>query len=187
MVKVEGRCTQLMSSSLHTYINIWLTQKYSEFWLVRYNGLVCSNIAVLNFYHPIHMILELFFWKIFYQHLFAKLTKHSHSWHWWTHLWPLEYCRPGIVWWSHLAGSKHWGQHPASVSGEEQSHVTWEHVALPSRHVHTLHPSNHSEPLLYCSDSRTQSKRILLHNCSAIMSWKMTSVFVIGGKMLNAF
>ena len=26
--------------------------------MVRYNGLVWSNIAVLNFSHPIHMILE---------------------------------------------------------------------------------------------------------------------------------
>ena len=25
--------------------------------MVRYNGLVWSNIAVLNYYHPIHMIL----------------------------------------------------------------------------------------------------------------------------------
>ena len=30
-----------------TYIyNHWLTQKYSEFWLVRYNGLIWSNIAI---------------------------------------------------------------------------------------------------------------------------------------------
>ena len=53
-----------------TYIyNHWLTHKYSEFWLVRYNGLVWSNIAVLNYYHPIHMILELntkiFIWIMF--------------------------------------------------------------------------------------------------------------------------
>ena len=55
-----------------TYLyNHWLTQKYSEFW---YNGLVWSNIAVLNFSHPIHMILErnveagiilILEWKIF--------------------------------------------------------------------------------------------------------------------------
>ena len=32
-----------------TYIyNHWLTQKYSELWLVRYNGLVWSNIALLQ-------------------------------------------------------------------------------------------------------------------------------------------
>ena len=37
MVIVEGRCTKLLISYIY---NHWLTQKYSEFWLVRYNGLV---------------------------------------------------------------------------------------------------------------------------------------------------
>ena len=58
MVIVEGRCTKLQLLISYIY-NHWLTQKYSEFWLVRYNGLVWSNIAVLNFSHPIHMILDL--------------------------------------------------------------------------------------------------------------------------------
>ena len=45
MVIVEGCCDKLQL--LISYINNhWLTQKYSEFWLVRYNGLVCSNIAI---------------------------------------------------------------------------------------------------------------------------------------------
>ena len=56
MVIVESRCTKARLSSLGAN---WLTQKYSEFWLVRYNVLVWSNIAVPFFYHPIYMILAL--------------------------------------------------------------------------------------------------------------------------------
>ena len=58
MVIVEGRCTKLQLLISYIY-NHWLTQKYSEYWLVRYNGMVWSNIAVPFFYHPICMILEL--------------------------------------------------------------------------------------------------------------------------------
>ena len=39
MVIVEGRCTKLQLLISYIY-NHWLTQKYSEFWLLRYNGLV---------------------------------------------------------------------------------------------------------------------------------------------------
>ena len=39
MVIVEGRCTKLQLLISYIY-NHWLTQKYSEFWLVRYNGFV---------------------------------------------------------------------------------------------------------------------------------------------------
>ena len=47
MVIVEDCCTMTRSSSLGANCSLaWLTQKYSEFWLVRYNGLVWSNIAV---------------------------------------------------------------------------------------------------------------------------------------------
>ena len=56
MVIVEGRCTKLQLLISYIY-NHWLTQKYSESWLVRYNGLVWSNIAVTFFYHPIYMII----------------------------------------------------------------------------------------------------------------------------------
>ena len=45
MVIVEGRCTNLQLLISYIY-NHSLTQKYSEFWLVRYNGLVWSDIAV---------------------------------------------------------------------------------------------------------------------------------------------
>ena len=45
MVIVEGRCTELQLLISYIY-NHWLTQKYSEFRLVRYIGLVWSNIAV---------------------------------------------------------------------------------------------------------------------------------------------
>ena len=45
MVIVEGCCTKLQLLISYIY-NHWLTQKYSEFWLVRYNGLVWSNISV---------------------------------------------------------------------------------------------------------------------------------------------
>ena len=57
MVIVEGCCTKLQLLICYIY-NHWLTQKYGEFWLVRYNGLVWSNIAVPFFYHPIYMIIE---------------------------------------------------------------------------------------------------------------------------------
>ena len=56
MVIVEGRCTKLQLLISYIY-NHWMTQKYSEFWLVKYNGLVWSNIAVPFFYHPIYMII----------------------------------------------------------------------------------------------------------------------------------
>ena len=56
MVIVEGRCTKLQLLISYIY-NHWLTQKYSVFWLVRYNGLVWSNIAVTFFYHPLYMII----------------------------------------------------------------------------------------------------------------------------------
>ena len=45
MVIVEGCCDKLQLLISYIY-NHWLTQKYSEFWLVRYNGLVWSNNAV---------------------------------------------------------------------------------------------------------------------------------------------
>ena len=45
MVIVEGHCTKLQLLISYIY-NHWLTQKYSEFWLVRYIGVVWSNIAV---------------------------------------------------------------------------------------------------------------------------------------------
>ena len=46
----------------YIHYNHLLTQKYSEFWLVRYNGLVWSNIAVTFFYHPIYMIIASLIW-----------------------------------------------------------------------------------------------------------------------------
>ena len=57
MVIVEGPVTKLQLLISYIY-NHWLTQKYSEFRLVRYNGLVWSNIAVTFFYHPIYMIID---------------------------------------------------------------------------------------------------------------------------------
>ena len=54
MVIVEGRSTKLQVLICYIY-NHWLTQKYSQFWLVRYNGLVWSNIVVTFFYYPIYM------------------------------------------------------------------------------------------------------------------------------------
>ena len=56
MVKVEGCCTKLQLLISYIYSH-WLTQKYSELWLVRYDGLVWSNIAVTVFYHLIYMII----------------------------------------------------------------------------------------------------------------------------------
>ena len=46
MVIVEGCCTMARSSSFRSKLFIGWHKKYSEFWLVRYNGLVWSNIAV---------------------------------------------------------------------------------------------------------------------------------------------
>ena len=65
MVIIEGRCDKLQLLISYIYDH-WLTQKYSEFWLVRYNGLVWSNIAVPFFYHPIYMIIE-------YQSLYSQI------------------------------------------------------------------------------------------------------------------
>ena len=72
MVIVEGRRTQLQLLISYIY-NHWLTQKYSEFWLIRYNGFVWSNIAVpallpsciynpwINHIHLKNMVLLLLF------------------------------------------------------------------------------------------------------------------------------
>ena len=57
MVIVEGRCDQLTSSSLHTYIIIgWHKSKVTSDWL---HTLVWFGqiLLLLYFYHPIYMIL----------------------------------------------------------------------------------------------------------------------------------
>ena len=60
MVKVEGRCTQLTLSSLHTYIIIgWHKSIVSSDWsdaMVWFGQI----LLYLYFYHPIYMILDFY-------------------------------------------------------------------------------------------------------------------------------
>ena len=48
MVIVEGRCTKLQLLISYIY-NHWLTQKYSEFWLVRYNAGYCCYFLLPSY------------------------------------------------------------------------------------------------------------------------------------------